>query len=499
MSTSRAPAIWQDELERTLERELPGFLPAQRWFASKARRISGTTVEECVWLVPGDEPGALVVARVEFATGDAERYTMLVALRREPQGTAALGSVVVGTETRHVCEAAALPRYACELLRHLGHAHQVPGGHGGALLFADLPASLEGALQADRLEESQVRPLGAEQSNTSLRVGTGHVFKIFRRVESGENPEVEVGRFLATRTSFRAAPALRGSVTWRSPGGEARTLGALQDLVENQGDGWQWTLARLREVQAGALAAGVLTDAMAGLGRVTAELHAAFACDAAGEDFAPQPATAADVLAWEAAFHAGADHALGLLAEQFDGLRSPLREECARVLDSRAAVHGAARLPEAVGADGFQKVRIHGDYHLGQTLRTADGFMIIDFEGEPARPLAERRRLHCALKDVAGMLRSFDYALETARAGDAGTPGAPGPPLREAFLAAYESHALELHATFLPADAATRARWLTFFELDKTLYELEYELQNRPDWLHIPVRGILRMLDGIRS
>jgi len=234
---------------------------------------------------------------------------------------------------------------------------------------------------------------------------------------------------------------------------------------------------------------------MRSLGSTTAEMHAAMASGAGRPGFAPEPAGPADVAAWRSAFQDRAAEALRLLAYTLDRVVPHARAACERLLQRRDDLARAADLPAPEGAAAFVKIRVHGDFHLGQTLKTPRGFVLIDFEGEPSRPLVERRRLHCALKDVAGMLRSFDYALETAAGDGPGAATSPtAPDLRGGFLGGYVERARTLGGGVLPADPAARARWLTFFELDKALYELEYELQNRPAWVHIPARGLLRML-----
>jgi maltose alpha-D-glucosyltransferase/alpha-amylase len=489
-------AAWQPALEEALARSLPAYLPRQRWFGAKARRIASAAGRDLVWLTGGDEPCALIVVRVEYASGAPERYALLVALRRSPDAAASLGPVSAAGETRHAMEASGDSREVIALMHHLGRAHDVPGARGGKLRFGDVAAPERGGVAAADLAEDHVRPLGAEQSNTSVRVGAGHVFKLFRRLEPGENPEVEVGRFLTAHPGFAAIPALRGSVTWVPADGPPGTVGVLQDLVANEGDGWSWALARLRAVFAREESAEPLVEWMRSLGGTTAEMHAAMASGAGRAGFAPEPVGPDDVAAWRSAFEARAVEVMRLLAYSLDTIVPPARAACERLLQRRDDLARAAELPAPGGEGAFAKIRVHGDYHLGQTLKTPRGFVLIDFEGEPSRPLVERRRLHCALKDVAGMLRSFDYALETARGDGVGatTRSTEAPDLRAGFLAGYLTRARALGGHFLPADPAALERWLTFFELDKALYELEYELQNRPAWVHIPARGLLRML-----
>lgn len=501
MSATVKISRWQRALEKAFAQSLPAFLPGQRWFGGKARQVRTCRVEDCVWLREGDEPLALVIAHVDYAIGSADRYVMLLALRHVPGALPSLGTIAVDGETRHLLEATTHPPDALVLLRHLDRSHELTGAFGGTLGFGDLPVAHVGAFDAAGLREEQVRGLGAEQSNTSLRVGPGHVFKLIRRFESGENPEVEIGRYFSHHGSFHAAPALRASLSWHPANGEPGTLGALQDLIVNQGDGWQWALRSLEEVFSLAAAPEPLVSEILTLGAITAEMHAALAASPDAPGFAPRPAGPADVHAWETAFRERADRVLAMITAGLDGMGSRARGACEGLLRLRARLDAAARLPAPTDAGAFVLIRLHGDYHLGQTLKTAHGFAVIDFEGEPARPLAERRLLHCALKDVSGMLRSFDYAIETARSrapeGVAWT--AAPPPLRETFLRGYDARAEELGAPHLPLDLEARARWTAFFELEKALYEMEYELQNRPAWLHIPACGVLRLLEEVSA
>jgi len=395
-------------------------------------------------------------------------------------------------------EAATDAEAARALLQGFVSAGEAPSLRGGNLRFGDVSEAAVRAL-AEGWERGTVRPVGTEQSNTSLRLDRTLVFKLFRKLDEGENPELEVGRFLTTRTTFRAMPRLCGSLTYISSGGESSTVGVLQEWIENRGDGWSYVVAALRHQQDGSSRVVLLRD-LVELGVTTADFHTSLAVDATAPPFAPEPATAGDVEAWQRAL-------LERISRTFAIVERSLKlwpEDARRLGDellglrSRAAALAQIRDRDAM-SPGFQKIRVHGDYHLGQTLKTDDGFVLIDFEGEPARPLAERRSKHSALKDVAGMIRSFDYALEAA--GQQGTPNATrGAPLakslRESFLEGYLSPATRHGAAFLPRDRRAIDAWIDFFELEKALYELEYEINSRPAWVHIPLRGILRILDG---
>jgi maltose alpha-D-glucosyltransferase/alpha-amylase len=230
-------------------------------------------------------------------------------------------------------------------------------------------------------------------------------------------------------------------------------------------------------------------------GATTADFHAALGSDPRADAFRPEPVQPGDIDAWSAELLDRVSRACALIEARFrDWPEEPRRLGASILEESHRAQAVASAGREA--AAGFHKMRIHGDYHLGQTLKTPAGFAIIDFEGEPARPIADRRQKHCALKDVAGMLRSFEYAIETA-AGH--TPGLAdrlraSPGLRAPFLEGYFESSASHAVASIPSDGASLAHWLAFFELEKALYELEYEVNNRPTWAHIPLRGILRAL-----
>ncbi|MEP7027193.1 MAG: hypothetical protein ABI960_01230 [Candidatus Eisenbacteria bacterium] len=493
------PARWQAALEDGLSRGLPGFLPTQRWFGAKARRIESARAEDIAWLPGSAEACALVVAQVEYTSGPPERYALLVSLCAEAPPEPAIGDATVDGRTLHLVEASSSPHVATALLRRFDCAQDIAGSHGGRLRVGDLPADGEAVPGLAGLDETQVRSLGAEQSNTTLRVGPGRMFKLLRRLEPGENPELEIGRFLVERTRFRAAPELRGSLTWFPADGEPCTLGVLQDHVANLGDGWQWALTGLEQHFSAAAAPEPMVNAVLSLGVVTAEFHAAISSCADAVGFAPVSVTPEHAAAWQREFRTRVDHAGRMIEETHERLEPTTHALCESLLQRRAQLLAVADFDPADAAGTFELIRLHGDYHLGQTLKIQDGFVLIDFEGEPARPLPERRELGCALRDVAGMLRSFDYAIETARrrAPAAEVWTGPAPPLRESFLEAYVQHALDLGSRFLPVDPGVRARWIRFFEIGKALYELEYEIQNRPAWLPIPARGLLHLLDGV--
>jgi predicted trehalose synthase len=312
-----------------------------------------------------------------------------------------------------------------------------------------------------------VRRLGGEQSNTSLAIGETLILKLFRRLADGVNPDVEITRFLTEHTGFRGTPRLAGALEYRAgDGGASATLAMLQELIADGRDGWQWMLERLA---AGDRALGALRR----LGKRTGELHGALATPTGDPAFDAEPITAGDVAAWAEG-----------VRRQVAAARHAAR---GRALPDVPDVGGPGGLGALVGC---ARIRHHGDFHLGQTLAVGGGrdFAIIDFEGEPLRPLEERRRKNTPLRDVAGMLRSLGYAAARARL-----------PAAEAARWEREARAVYLDgyrtatagAPFLPASDAAFARAVAVLEVEKAAYEIVYEADNRPGWLPIPLAGFV--------
>lgn len=324
-----------------------------------------------------------------------------------------------------------------------------------------------------------VRPLGLEQSNSSVVVDEAFVVKVFRRLEPGENPELELLRFLG-RHGFTAVAPVAG--WYRLDDGDGTTtLGVVQELVVPSRDGWGYVLDALA---GGDRDAGTLLAPLRSLGTVLGELHRVLASDPDDPDFAPEPAPPGAPAEVAAVLAAGAEE----LFAQIDpgGPAGPLagRAEDVAVL--------AERLAAAVA--GGRHIRHHGDLHLGQTLLTPRGWVILDFEGEPARSLADRRARRSPLRDVAGMLRSFAYAVAASeRATGRPAAGEWEAAARAAFLDGYLA---TVDPTLLPATAPAVVALLALLELEKVVYELGYEMGNRPDWAAIPAAGLLRLLDG---
>ncbi len=425
----------------------PAWLIAQRWFRAKQRSVVGIEPYDLVPLDASEERW-LAVVTVSYADGGEQRY--LLPMTREER------------ELREPRDGDGVWRLLALLIVSGG---ELAGRHG-AFVFSPARSAadlLPGG--TDELAAMPERRLGVEQSNTSAALGDRLIVKLYRLLEAGENPDVEVGAFL-TAAGFHHTPPLAGFASYLADDAVSSAAAMLSAFVPSHGDGWGWALERLSRGPADAeLAAGLST-----IGEISAEMHAALASRPGDPAFPARPATSGERAAWHA--EARAQLGAALAAAGPDG--RPRLEVIAPAIGNRLA---------ALEGSGDAAVsRIHGDYHLGQLLRTDDGFAVIDFEGEPARPLVERRRPSCPLRDVAGMLRSLDYAARTrAAAGDAFDADAWLRDARAAFLAGYGGIG--------PAEQPL----LTAFEIEKACYEVRYEANHRPEWLWLPIAALERL------
>jgi len=521
-----APDVWAGRRAGSwLERALPGWLTARRWFGGKARALRGLTVLDAVPLPLEGESARLALVRARYAQGRPEIYSVPVAFsagaRAHALRVACPGAVIapltaaVPPGILHAAEA--LPAFAEALLGSIARGAHLPGRGGEVVAWStrSFPAAaLEPHLMA------------AEQSNTSIRFGGRLILKLFRRVEAGQNPDLEVGAYLTEVARYRHVPPVLGGLEYRPRRGQPWSLGILQAFVPNEGDAWRFTLDAVgafldRAAPPGArpgtaVAAGTASPsrlaALVGpylaaarlLGRRTAGLHLALAAHPELPDFEPVPYAPADQRRLLAGARGLLREVLGLLRRRRGALAPDLRSLADGVLAREAEV--SRRLAWVVERPlTALRTRIHGDYHLGQVLWTGRDFMIIDFEGEPARPLSARRAKASPLRDVAGMLRSFQYAAHHGLATrlEAGGRAAAAAELvawaaawqrtvSEAFLGGYLRAARA--APFLPETRGELEGLLDLFVIEKALYELAYELNNRPTWVGLPLRGIAERL-----
>ena len=527
------PAGWEGVFSgpprAALERALPPYLAACRWFGGKARRIAGVRIRDAVPLALAEGRARLVLLDVRYEDGPEELYALPLAFAagdragavRAAHPGAAIAALATGSGPGLLHAVDADPRFARAVLDAIAGSRRAEGSGGELVawptsLLAGHVAGAEALLPA---------PLGAEQSNTSIRFGDRLVLKLFRRTEPGPNPELEVGAFLSEVARFPATAPVLGGIEYRPRRGEPLSLALLQGFVQNDGDAWTFTLGeagaaldRLLARGAGsdpgappapdlvALAAaeappaarallGTYADASALLGERTAELHLALASHPELEAFRPEPFTRADARALHDAARAHLEEVFALLRRRRAALAPEARAAAGE------ALHGEDELVRRMAwlleePPSVDRTRIHGDYHLGQVLWTGSDFVIIDFEGEPARPLAVRRAKASPLRDVAGLLRSLQYAAYQALAARRDAPERWARAWYRwsaaAYLRAYLATARG--ASFLPASRAELRALLALYLGEKAVYEIAYELNNRPDWVWLPLRGIVDLL-----
>jgi len=472
--------------------ELPAALPRQRWFGAKGRAISGARLRDCGEL--GDRAW-LVLADVTFAQGPDETYAIPLVLDGASAATSTLSLALDVDGATRAADAFDHREFCLELLTAFERRSVLPTVRGGSVRFActDRFPLLGPAVSV------APRRLTGEQSNTSVVYGDVLIVKALRKVQPGPNLDYEVGEFLTSRARFPHVPLLAGAIEHVSATGETTTLAMLQRYVPSHGDGWRWALDQLGQLQPEHVDEApeqVFRD-LSRLGVVTAALHGALASDARDPAFAPEPLTAEDATAWGERIAEDVRRTCAAVRTRVDTLPHQVASDARTLLASEPALIERARDLRLLAAEQCAKIRVHGDYHLGQTLRTDAGFVVLDFEGEPARPVAERRRKQCVLVDVAGMLRSLDYAVHTA-VSPAGAPSEGGERWVQrataSFLEGYLDEIARVPVRLLPASPSAFSRALSVFELDRALYEVRYELDNRPTWLGIPLRGLARLL-----
>ncbi len=525
LTTQDAPLIagrtWEEVLSTrnrdALDRALMAYLPGRRWFGGKSHVITAVSVRDAIEL-PND--GRCVILDLEFADGEPQTYLLplaIVNVRREQDQGRNLPVVARLRDGAILYEPVQEEAFANVLLDTIARKRQLRGLHG---VITGQPAKAFKELRGTEKLETHI--LNVEQSNTAIQYGQRLFLKLFRRLEPGINTDFEMTRFLNEETSFRNTPQVAGALEYRNDAtGAVTTVAILQGFTPNSGDAWAYTLdsisryfdlllsdpsvvERIAQKPAPDLAreifGGYLTDAEL-LGVRTAQMHLALASRDDDPAFKPEPFTphyqrsifqfmrTQIVRTMQVVRRRGKDH------PEFQDLLSreqELHEKIRRVLDGRMDA---------------QRIRIHGDYHLGQVLYTGNDFVIIDFEGEPARPLSERRIKRSGLRDVAGMLRSFHYAPYAVLFG-----AAPGSYVREEDRAVLETGARFWHrwvsaaflrsylaesakGTHLPKDPAVVDVLLNAYLIEKALYEIVYELNTRPEWVKIPVRGLLDLLE----
>jgi len=510
MSLPTAPIL--HDLLRALQRQsddrLSAYLQRQRWFRSKARRLMHLEVLDVAPVV--DQPLLfLVVVRCFYEEADNETY--LLPLLLTPAVSSATDDAILIVEyagqSGHVRDATHDSEAMLQVADGIRDGREWAGIVG---TFRCTPTSFASTVS---WPTQHAAPLGDEQSNSSILLDRSLVLKLLRKLESGIHPDLEVLSFLTSRQTYSAFPRLVGSIEYHSATFSAAAA-LLQEFVANQGDGWSYVRGELRHlleaVRTGEVPqaepansrqfvldqASQLLGNLRELGEITGQLHVTLASDAEGQAFGPEVIGPEDLTAWRAAMEARLD-AVFRLVERPSALRTLGLSRTAALELHKACRDRFAGL-SVLTQHSVLKIRQHGDYHLGQVLKRpgGEGFVILDFEGEPARSLLERRAKTCVVKDLAGMLRSFSYAAEALAQKDGPLTDAEKAMVSaweqlasEAFLGGYEHIMRGSHAgLLLPPEGLTDL--LRVFQADKAVYELGYELNNRPGWVKIPLHAL---------
>jgi maltose alpha-D-glucosyltransferase/alpha-amylase len=535
-----ADEVFENDNLVSMETILQNYIKGRRWFRSKARDIQSSQIKDVIPTRLPEYPGYFVLIQINYVEGEPETYVVplsvipterMRAIRNEhPQAIVARLQPPDGGGESLLCDGMMDKNFSKFLLQSIGKRHRFKG-QAGQLVASSTSAFVEDLDPGDGIPEPA--PLQTDQTNTSVVYGDKLVLKLFRLLGQGINPELEIGRFLTEKTSFTHVPSLAGALEYYQPNAKPISLAVLQSFVPNEGDAWQYTqeslesyfqhvlaqpatsgpplspknlLTLIKEVPALAKETiGAYLVSVQLLGQRTAELHKALASAPDEPEFSPEPFTFVYQASLYQSMRGQAVRTLQLLREKLQGLPDEIRGTAGKVCALEGPIIERYHLIQLQTITAVRS-RYHGDYHLGQVLYTGKDFIIIDFEGEPARPLSERRLKRSPLRDVAGMIRSFNYAAHNALLRQISLA-----PRTEDELALLRNWAqywytwvsvvfLEAYlngmkkSNLLPEDPGQLKILLDAFMLEKAIYEIGYELNNRPGWLNVPLEGVLQLM-----
>jgi len=527
-----------------LEAALLGYIRQRRWFSGKARYIRSSEIEDVIPIPYGNSTAHIILIRIDYSEGEPETYLVPVTLAwGEEAGrvTDEVPQAVIAhlklrgkdsEEKGIIYDALVNPDFRSALLNLMARRRSFKGEKGEVAACRTRKVFHRIYGSAGEPHESWL--LKGEQTNTSVAYGNRLKLKLFRRLEEGVSPEFEIGRFLTEVEPFNNAPPVAGAIEYRARWREPVTLGILHGYIHNEGDAWQYTQDSLGRYFEAVLAhpgveapmpigdslleiadesvPSIIADTIGPylvsvqlLGQRTAELHLTLASAADGQSFAPEPFSTTYQRSLYHSMRSFAIHVLQLLSQRMSCLPDEAKADALGVINLEKAIIGRFQEVTRRKISGM-RIRCHGDYHLGQVLYTGNDFVIVDFEGEPARHLGERRIKRSPLRDVAGMIRSFHYAAYAALRGRVSTV------LRAEDLPVLEDWAQAWHlwvsaiflksyleimadAPILPQTPEEKRIILDAYLLDKAIYEVNYELNNRPDWVILPLQGILQALE----
>ncbi|MEW9854610.1 maltose alpha-D-glucosyltransferase [Novosphingobium sp. M1R2S20] len=475
--------VLRGDSQRVLEREvLPGYVAHRRWFGAKDESISNVEVTGAVTL-PGAEDLLFTTIAVTTQSGTGT-YTLPLGISWEGEvagpfaSNLALARVRRGRHVGLLTDGFAVSSFARWVLASLHRGDSVPFEEG-ALHFTATP-------ELDVQPDASPEWLTAEQSNSTMVLGERAVLKLLRKIQPGTHPDAEMVRYL-TRGGFESTPPILGEV-WLERDGERSLMMLAQRFVYNQGDGWAWTLGMLDRMASDAeWSFSNYGNFAENLGRRLVEMHRILAQPSDDPAFAPEPLDSTTAAALAERVIEQFDKALSLLPEA--ALGEDEQAQAAFLRDKRDVLADTIQ-QVATGAEGRARTRIHGDLHLGQMLVVGSDVMIIDFEGEPAKPLEERLAKDLPVRDVAGVLRSFDYAASVARRNLPTGAESQEEQAEERYACFREDAGRAFLRGYYGAEREEHDRLLDLFVLEKAAYEVAYEAANRPDWLSVPVCGL---------
>ncbi len=523
-------SLLETKMRLELERQvLPSFIETCRWYGGKARTLQQIQIAERIPVGEKSSLAHLLILECKYSEGLPDCYLLPLSfipkdkaqrmVKDDSQGI--IGRLKVGEQAGFLLDGLYDKTFRRNLLQFIAGKQRVRGEKGDLIgrarrtgrtrrTFNKIDLSNE-----DGAGESQL--LKIEQSNTSVLYGNHLYLKIYRKLAEGKNPETELIRFLSEKRAYSNVPPFAGVIEYQKSGEEPISIGLLQGYVPNQGDAWQYTLDELIRYFKSPTVGTPVQERIGGaylkmvtlLGKRTGDLHRVLSCETEESAFRPEPFTMLYQQSVFQSMRSLARKSLQLLHKKLKTLPEESRRKAAVLLDREKEILACFRAVLTQNLSGV-RIRIHGDYHLGQVLHTGTDFVIIDFEGEPARPFYERRLKRSPLQDVAGMLRSFHYAAQTALDRHVSQKGGDRPTLSAsadlwyrvvsgAFLRSYLDTVREVsvgESSLLPNDEKEIEILLNAYLLNKAIYELGYELNNRPDWIGIPLKGIQSILDS---
>ncbi len=521
------------DLLLSIVKRIPGeYLKQQRWFGSKSHDIKGIELHDAAITACQKKWYVFALIRVNYTKIESELYSMPLAILRKDDNVIRDSQdlpilEIESPDGSYMVKDALADDEFCRLQFEYIDSSMPIDARYGKFKFMNTSVLCESRYQKLNKRRLVLKHLKTEQSNTSTIYQDTFIMKNFRKLSPGINPDLEVPLFLTTRTEFKDIARVAGYIEYTDTNNLSTSVASLQTFVPNSGDGWNYTLQHLDmfykyvlkknvnlestqrtgkdiEIETKKVTRNYLKN-IHRLGQVTGELHVALASCAEEQGFAPEEISMSDVISWSNRMKSYGIEVINSLDEIQLSLESRTLEQLRKVIDNISLYLHKVDDLSVLAEQKVWKIRYHNDYHLGQVLKTKTDFIIIDFEGEPARPLTERREKHSPIKDVAGMLRSFNYATYAAifnmkvdkeHSRLLEKWGKVWEELvRQSFLNGYLDIATGAKARFLPDSMKVILRVLSVFQMDKAIYELNYEINNRPTWVEIPLKYLISLLD----